>query len=68
VPAGVSFNAAFDTWTIGTLAAGASDALTLTGTVPAGATGSYTNTATASASDTTSNVTATDTDSLSPGA
>ena len=64
LPAGVTFNAATDTWTLASLPAGQSVTLQLAGTVPSGATGStYVNTATASASD-ASTVTATDTDTL----
>ena len=63
-PNGVTFNSSTDTWTIGTLAVGTSDTLTLTGTVPANATGDfYSNTATASATDAASD-SATDTDRL----
>ena len=65
LPAGVTFNAATDTWTPASLAPGQSVTLEIQGTVPSGATGStYDNTATASASD-ASAVSATDTDSLS---
>ncbi len=68
LPAGVTFNAATDTWSVGSLASGQSVTLQLSGTVPSGATGStYVNTATASASD-ASTVSATDTDSLNPHA
>ncbi len=65
LPAGVTFNSATDTWTIGTLAAGASETLTLSGTIPSSATGStYVNVATATSSD-AATVHATDTDTLS---
>ena len=64
LPGSVTFNAG--TWTVGTLAAGQSVTLQLSGTVPSGATGtSYVNKASASASDATT-VTATDTDTLAP--
>jgi uncharacterized repeat protein (TIGR01451 family) len=67
-PPGVTFSSTDDTWTVGTLVAGGSDTLTLSGTVPAGATGqSYVDTATASASD-ASSAQATDTDTLAPEA
>ena len=65
LPAGVTFTAGTDTWTLASLPAGQSVTLKLAGTVPSGATGAtYVNTATASATD-ASSVTATDTDSLS---
>jgi large repetitive protein len=49
---GVTFNPSTDIWTIATLAAAASDTLTLTGTVPANAAGStYTNLVTARSSE-----------------
>ena len=67
LPAGATFNSATDTWIIGSLAAGQSVTLKLTGTVPASATGSFSNTATATSSDAMS-VTATDTDTLTPQA
>jgi uncharacterized repeat protein (TIGR01451 family) len=54
LPAGVTFNSATDKWTAATLAAGASETLTLSGTVPAAATGTtYANTAAVSALDST---------------
>ena len=64
LPAGVTFHAATDTWTLASLPAGQSVTVELSGTVPPGATGStYANTAVASASDATS-VSATHTDTL----
>ncbi len=65
IPAGVNYNSLTGVFTIGALAAGATETLTLSGTVSSSATGSLTNTATASASDATS-VSATVTDSLAP--
>jgi uncharacterized repeat protein (TIGR01451 family) len=58
-----SFSTATDTWTLGTIPAGQTVTLTLSGTVPSGATGStYANTVTASAAGaTTEQVTDTDT-------
>ena len=68
LPAGVTFNSATDTWTLGSLATGQSVTLELAGTVPSGATGpTYVDTATASATD-AATVTATDTDTLSANA
>jgi len=64
-PAGVTFNPANDTWTVGTLASGQSVNLTLSGTVPSAAMGIYKNSVTASASD-ASSVTAADSDNLKP--
>jgi uncharacterized repeat protein (TIGR01451 family) len=65
LPAGVTFTAATDTWSLSSLAAGQSVTLELSGTVPSGATGSsYANTVTAGASD-ASAVSATDSDTLS---
>jgi uncharacterized repeat protein (TIGR01451 family) len=64
LPAGVTFTAATDTWTLASLGSGQSVTVTLSGTVPAGASGAtYVITATASASDATT-VTATDSDTL----
>jgi uncharacterized repeat protein (TIGR01451 family) len=64
LPAGVTFTAATNTWTLSSLAAGQSITLQLAGTVPSGATGAtYVNNASASASD-ASTVTATDNDTL----
>jgi len=52
LPSGVTFNASTDTWTIGTLAAGATEVFQFTGTIPTGATGSsYIDQVSASASD-----------------
>jgi uncharacterized repeat protein (TIGR01451 family) len=67
LPTGVTFNAVTDTWTISSLASGATDELTLTGTVPADATGIYTDAVAASATD-ASPATATDSDALTPEA
>ena len=64
LPAGVTFNAGADTWSLASLAPGHSVTLELSGTVPSGATGStYVNTTTASASD-AGTVTAIDTETL----
>ena len=65
LPNGVTFDASTDTWTIGTLAAGNSVVLTLSGTVPSGASGTYSDVAAVSASNAPS-ATATDTDTLEP--
>jgi len=65
LPAGVTFNAGSNTWSLASLPSGQSITLELSGTVPSGATGAtYANTATASATG-AATVTATDTDSLS---
>src|ERR1019366_3942707 len=64
LPAGVTFTAATNTWSLASLPAGQSVTLKLSGTVPSGATGAtYVNSASASASD-ASTVSATDTDTL----
>jgi uncharacterized repeat protein (TIGR01451 family) len=65
LPNGVVFNSVTDTWTIGTLADGASVVLTLTGTIRPGASGTASDVVVTSASNAPS-VTATDTDSLVP--
>ena len=64
LPAGVTFSAATNSWSLSSLPTGQSVTLELAGTVPSGATGtSYTNTAIASATD-AAPVSATDTDAL----
>src|ERR1019366_9075587 len=64
LPAGVTFTAATNTWSLASLPAGQSVTLKLSGTVPPGATGStYVTTPSASASD-AGTVTATDSDTL----
>jgi uncharacterized repeat protein (TIGR01451 family) len=64
LPPNVSFNVATDAWILGTLSAGSTQTLSLSGTVPSNATGaSYANKVTASASD-APRASATDTDQL----